>query len=105
MAWATHHDTPHALVRNRTEHRRPVNWRVRLHGHEAQVFADAGYIGVDKREEMAGKVVKWHDTVKRGKIKAMQEGTLKDLIIALERTTDIDRSAFHAARRENNLCN
>ncbi|MBU9475133.1 IS5-like element ISBmu2 family transposase, partial [Burkholderia multivorans] len=30
-----------------------------LHGHEEQVFADAGYIGVDKREEMAGKAVKW----------------------------------------------
>ncbi|MGJ2897740.1 IS5-like element ISBmu2 family transposase, partial [Salmonella enterica subsp. enterica serovar Paratyphi A] len=57
-----------------------------LHGHEEQVFADAGYIGVDKREEMAGKAVKWHVAARRGKIKAMQEGALKDLVIALERT-------------------
>ncbi|RAS40665.1 hypothetical protein DFS07_13073, partial [Burkholderia cenocepacia] len=49
-----------------------------------QVFADAGYIGVDKREEMAGKAVKWHVAARRGKIKAMQEGALKDLVIALE---------------------
>jgi transposase, IS5 family len=57
-----------------------------LHGHEEQAFADAGYIGVDKREEMGGKTVKWHVAAKRGKIKAMQEGALKDLVIAVERT-------------------
>lgn len=57
-----------------------------LHGHEDEAFADAGYIGVDKRDEMKGKAVKWHVAAKRGKIKAMQEGALKDLVIALERT-------------------
>ena len=28
-----------------------------LHGHEQEAFADAGYIGVDKRDEMKGKTV------------------------------------------------
>ncbi len=57
-----------------------------LHGHEEEAFAGAGYIGVDKRDEMKGKAVKWHVASKRGKIKAMQEGPLKDLVTALERT-------------------
>ncbi len=57
-----------------------------LHGHEGGAFADAGYIGVDKRDEMKGNTVKWHVAAKRGKIKAMQEGSLKDWMIAVERT-------------------
>ncbi|TDY16799.1 IS4 family transposase [Paraburkholderia sp. BL6665CI2N2] len=57
-----------------------------LHGHEEEAFGDAGYIGVDKRDEMKDKPVKWHVAAKRGKIKAMQEGPLKDLVIAVERT-------------------
>jgi transposase, IS5 family len=57
-----------------------------LHGHEAHAFGDAGYTGVEKREEMQGATVKWHVAIKRGKIKAMREGALKDLLIAAERT-------------------
>ena len=57
-----------------------------LHGHEQEAFGDAGYIGVDKRNEMKGRSVKWRVAAKRGKIKAMQDGALKDLMIALERT-------------------
>ncbi|WP_269765639.1 transposase [Burkholderia ubonensis] len=57
-----------------------------LHGHEEEVFGDAGYTGVDKRSEMQGKAVKWRVAVKRGKIKTMSEGLLKDLVIAAERT-------------------
>ena len=57
-----------------------------LHGHEQEAFGDAGYIGVDKRDEMKGKSVKWRVAAKRGKIKAMQDGALKDLVIALEKT-------------------
>ncbi|WP_429573413.1 IS5 family transposase [Paraburkholderia sp. UCT70] len=59
---------------------------VLLHGHEEEAFGDAGYLGVDKRDEMKGKPVKWRVAAKRGKIKAMQEGPLKDLMIAVERT-------------------
>jgi len=57
-----------------------------LHGHEQEAFGDAGYIGVDKRDEMKGQSVKWRVVVKRGKLKAMQDGPLKDLVIELERT-------------------
>ncbi|MFJ1259801.1 IS5 family transposase [Cupriavidus sp. CuC1] len=56
-----------------------------LHGHEDHAFGDAGYTGVEKREEMQGKPVKWQVAVKRGKIKAMRDGTVKDLLIAVER--------------------
>lgn len=56
-----------------------------LHGHEEHAFGDAGYTGVDKREEMQGKTVKWQVAVKRGKIKAMCDGAVKDLLIAVER--------------------
>jgi IS5 family transposase len=57
-----------------------------LHGHEQLAFGDAGYAGVHKREEMQGAAVKWHVAIKRGKIKAMREGALKELLIAAERT-------------------
>ncbi|MEF9387621.1 IS5 family transposase [Ralstonia solanacearum species complex bacterium KE056] len=56
-----------------------------LHGHEEHAFGDAGYTGVEKRDEMQGKSVKWQVAVKRGKIKAMSEGIVKDLLIAVER--------------------
>jgi IS5 family transposase len=57
-----------------------------LHGHEELAFGDAGYTGVASRDEMQGKSVKWHVALKRGKIKAMRDGALKELLIAAERT-------------------
>jgi IS5 family transposase len=42
-----------------------------LHGEETDVFADAGYQGVDKREENRGKGVSWHVAMKPGKRKAL----------------------------------
>ncbi|SPS02695.1 transposase (fragment) [Cupriavidus taiwanensis] len=57
-----------------------------LHGHEDHAFADAGYTGVGKRHEMQGKPVKWQVAIKRGKIKAMWDGALKELLTAVERT-------------------
>ncbi|CAL8479606.1 transposase (plasmid) [Caballeronia sp. S22] len=59
--------------------------RALLHGHEQEAFGDAGYAGVDKRDEMKGRPVKWRVAIKRGKIKAMREGSLKDLLIQVER--------------------
>ena len=56
-----------------------------LHGHEEHAFGDAGYTGVEKRDEMQGKSVKWQVAVKRGKIKSMRDGIVKDLLIAVER--------------------
>ena len=43
-----------------------------LHGEETTVFADAGYQGVEKREEKADRPVTWHVAMKRGKRKALQ---------------------------------
>src|ERR1019366_6773378 len=48
-----------------------------LHGDESDVFADAGYTGVHKREEIVqaqadGEInadVRWHVAIKRGKLK------------------------------------
>jgi IS5 family transposase len=56
-----------------------------LHGAEEVVFADAGYIGADKREALKDKSVKWHIAMKRGKLKAMAEGPLKELTRRAER--------------------
>lgn len=50
-----------------------------LHGEEEVVFADAGYVGADKRDEPNCRRVKWHIAMKRGKLKAMEEGPLKEL--------------------------
>jgi transposase, IS5 family len=58
-----------------------------LHGEEKEVFADAGYLGVEKRQEVAlkSKGVVWYVAAKRGKVKAMEEGFLKDLTLELEK--------------------
>jgi IS5 family transposase len=58
-----------------------------LHGAEKQAHADAGYLGVEKREEIAAAApgVEWHVAAKRGKVKAMAEGLLKELTVQLER--------------------
>jgi IS5 family transposase len=58
-----------------------------LHGKERKVFADAGYQGVEKRPEVQGKhsTVEWEVATKRGKIKAMAEGLMKELHKGLER--------------------
>lgn len=58
-----------------------------LHGEEQAAYADAGYLGIEKREEIAAQCpgVEWHVAAKRGKIKAMPEGRVKELTIQLER--------------------
>jgi IS5 family transposase len=58
-----------------------------IHGQEKEVFADAGYLGLEKREEIARKCpdVTWHVAAKRSKVKAMAEGLLKDLTMELEK--------------------
>jgi len=50
-----------------------------LHGEEKAVYADAGYTGADKRAELKDREVTWRIAMKRGKLKAMAEGALKDL--------------------------
>jgi len=64
-----------------------------LHGEEQRVHLDAGYTGVDKRAEITqaqaeGDIrsdIEWHVATKRGLIKAMPEGALKELTVMLER--------------------
>jgi len=56
-----------------------------LHGEETVVFADAGYLGVERREALKDKPVDWVVAEKRGRVKAMAEGPLKALVQARER--------------------
>ena len=58
-----------------------------LHGKEKAMSGDAGYVGVEKREEFIARHpdVECIIAAKRGKIKAMPEGKLKDLKLALEK--------------------
>ena len=44
-----------------------------LHGEESVVFADAGYQGVDKRDENVETPVSWHVAMKRGLRKALAD--------------------------------
>lgn len=57
-----------------------------LHGEERDVYADAGYIGVAKRDALKDKAVAWHVAEKRGKLKKMPDGPHKDLVTRFERT-------------------
>ena len=61
--------------------------RALLHGEEKTVFADAGYLGVEKRPEIAARVqpLQWHIAAKRGRVKALREGRLKEAVQALEK--------------------
>ena len=58
-----------------------------LHGQETQVHADAGYVGVEKREEIVAleRKIDWQIAGKRGVIKALAEGAEKELLKALEK--------------------
>ncbi len=58
-----------------------------LHGEEKKAHADAGYQGVEKRQEVIaqGQQVQWYVAAKRGKVKAMAEGKLKELTQAYEK--------------------
>ena len=50
-----------------------------LHGQEKEVCADAGYLGVEKQQEIATRSpdVAWHVVVNRGQFKALAEGGSK----------------------------
>ena len=56
-----------------------------LHGEEVAVLADAGYQGVEKREENKGKSVVWHVAMKRTKRKALPASKLGRLREKLEK--------------------
>ena len=48
-----------------------------VHGEDTHVLADAGYQGVDKREETQGINVHWHVAIQPGKRKALDKSTPK----------------------------
>ena len=58
-----------------------------LHGREKEVYADAGYTGVEKRTEIvsAHAGVEWYVAAKRGKVKALAEGLVKEITLKLEK--------------------
>ncbi len=64
-----------------------------LHGGESQVHLDAGYTGVEPRDEIKqaqgqGAIradISWHVAAKRSKVEKMPEGRWKDLTKAVER--------------------
>jgi IS5 family transposase len=58
-----------------------------LHGEEPVVYVDAGYTGVEKRPEVIAEhpEVQWVVAAKRGKVKALPEGPVKELTQKLER--------------------
>jgi IS5 family transposase len=58
-----------------------------LHGEEKASYVDAGYTGIEKREEAAGEAGKrtWYVALKRGKIKKMAEGEIKELVCRIEK--------------------
>jgi IS5 family transposase len=49
-----------------------------LHGREQTVYADAGYQGAQKRAPKRGRT--WYIAAKRGIVKAMPEGELKNAV-------------------------
>ncbi len=52
-----------------------------VHGDETDVFADAGYQGVDKRAETQGINVNWHVAMRPGKRKALDKSTAMGAIL------------------------
>lgn len=58
-----------------------------LHGEEKEGHADAAYLGVEKRPEIIARSgeMRWYVAAKRGRVKAMAEGQLKELTLAYEK--------------------
>ena len=58
-----------------------------LHGQEKQVHADAGYTGVEKREEIVAleRKIDWQVARKRGQIKKLEDGAEKETLKATEK--------------------
>jgi len=61
-----------------------------LNGREKTVYADAGYQGAEKRAPKRGRT--WYIAAKRGSVKAMPEGELKDAV----KYTEHMKAAVHA---------
>lgn len=73
-----------------------------LHGQEQEVYADAGYQGVEERPENEGKTLTWHVAMKRGKRKALSNTRWGKLREKIEKTKASIRSKvehpFHVVK-------
>lgn len=71
-----------------------------LHGEESVAYGDAGYTGIEKRPEAEGP--SWLVAVKRGKIKRLPEGEIKEVSQRIERLKAQVRAkvehAFHVIK-------
>ena len=62
-----------------------------LHGQESDVWADAGYVGVEKRQDMQealaanDQTVQWHVVKRRKTVESLSEGWQKSLAQAYEK--------------------
>jgi transposase, IS5 family len=57
-----------------------------LHGNETQVHTDAGYQGIDKREELKHHSVQWQVAMRPGKRRALPDTPMGKLISQIEKT-------------------
>ena len=57
-----------------------------LHGEETDVFGDAGYQGVEKREENLALPVTWHVAMRPGQRRALPKTALGELLEKIEHT-------------------
>jgi len=57
-----------------------------LHGDETDAFGDAGYTGIEKREESQGVPVTWHVALRPGKRRALAKDTEGEMQECLEQT-------------------
>ena len=73
-----------------------------LHGDESDVFADAGYVGVEKREENLEVPVTWHVAMKRGARRALPKTAWGETMEWLEQAKASIRAkvehAFHVVK-------
>jgi len=58
---------------------------VLLHGEEEMVLGDAGYQGVEKREENLGRNVQWHIAMRPGKRRALGRSNMGRMLQSYER--------------------
>jgi len=56
-----------------------------LHGEEEMVLGDAGYRGVEKREENQGRNVQWHIAMRPGKRRTLGRGNMGRMLESYER--------------------
>jgi IS5 family transposase len=61
-----------------------------LRGGETDVFADAGYVGVDKREDTQAITAQWHVAMRPGKRRTLDMATLLRQIL-----NDLERAKAH----------